>query len=58
MVTLPDRPSAVHVSTGDLPSAVLGFRAASQGRLFLEDYLDRPIEDLVSNLYGRANDRT
>jgi len=49
-----DYPHFCMISTGDLPSAVLGFRAASQGRLFLEDYLDRPIEDLVSDLYGRA----
>lgn len=39
------------------PSAALGFRVASTERLFLEDYLDDPIEVVVSSAFGRAIDR-
>jgi len=35
---------------GNEPSAVLGFRLAKEGRLFLEDYLDSPVEEVVSAL--------
>lgn len=39
------------------PSAALGFRVASTDRLFLEDYLDDPIELVVSAEFGRVIDR-
>ena len=35
------------------PAAALGYRVASEGPLFLEAYLDEPIEDLVSEAFGR-----
>ena len=34
------------------PSAALGFRLATDARLFLEDYLDLPIEAVVSHAFG------
>jgi thermostable hemolysin len=36
------------------PVAALGFRPASHGPLFLESYLDRPIEAAVSERFGRS----
>lgn len=35
------------------PSATLGYREAAAGPLFLETYLDRPVEDCVSAVMGR-----
>jgi len=37
--------------------AVLGYRRASEGRLFLETYLDRPIEDHLAVLLDAPVDR-
>jgi len=37
--------------------AALGFRIAANERLFLEAYLDDPVEVAVSRLYGRAISR-
>lgn len=34
--------------------AALGYRRAHRERLFLETYLDAPVEDVLSNLMGRA----
>lgn len=34
-------------------TAALGYRPASQGRLFLENYIDEPIEAAVSRAWGR-----
>ena len=39
------------------PSAALGFRMAATDRLFLEDYLDEPIEEAVSGIFGIAVSR-
>jgi hypothetical protein len=39
------------------PSAALGYRDAGAGPLFLEAYLDRAVEELVSNALGEAIDR-
>ncbi len=36
------------------PAATLGYRVASEGQLFLEAYLDQPIETIVSELFGTA----
>lgn len=38
-------------------AAALGYRSAADQRLFLEAYLDRPIEQAVSERLGRAVDR-
>jgi hypothetical protein len=37
--------------------ATCGYRRASAGFLFLEHYLDRPIEQAVADVYGRAISR-
>lgn len=39
------------------PRATLGYRDAGQGQLFLESYLDRPVEQLVSEAMGRSVER-
>jgi len=38
--------------------AVMGFRLASQGPLFLEYYLDEPIETVISNYLGKPVKRS
>jgi hypothetical protein len=38
-------------------SAVAGIRPAQSGPLFLEQYLDDPVEQVLSNRYGQAIDR-
>jgi hypothetical protein len=38
--------------------AALGYRRASEGALFLESYLDRPIEIELSKLLGRSTARS
>jgi thermostable hemolysin len=43
----------LHPGEAQKPVAALGFRLAHQGRLFLEHYLDEPIEDVVSERFGR-----
>lgn len=35
------------------PTAALGYRDASDGRLFLETYLDASVERIVSEIFGR-----
>jgi hypothetical protein len=40
-------------SVGEDPKAALGFRLASEERLFLEDYLDVPVEVAVSRALDR-----
>lgn len=41
----------------DSPKAALGYRMASEERLFLEAYLDQPIEQAVSDLFRRPTGR-
>ena len=55
-----DYPHYCMIAAGreEAPSAVLGFRSAGQGRLFLEDYLDVPIEAAVSRAFARSIDRS
>jgi Thermostable hemolysin len=43
---------------GDGPKAALGLRLADKGPLFLEQYLDRPIEDELRDALGRSFDRS
>jgi len=38
--------------------AVMGFRLAGQERLFLENYLDDPIEDVISRYLGKPVNRS
>ena len=47
-------PQLLRLSTdgGDIIAAA-GYRAAGESRLFLENYLDEPIEAVVSKYYGR-----
>nr|WP_294850542.1 thermostable hemolysin [uncultured Sphingomonas sp.] len=54
-----DYPYFCVVDPGDAgePKAALGYRIASEDRLFLEDYLDFPIEKAVSHLFGRVVER-
>jgi len=40
-------------STPSAPAAALGFRLANEGRLFLETYLDQPVDHLLSERFGR-----
>lgn len=35
------------------PAALLGYRRASEAALFLEAYLDRPVEDHLTQAFGR-----
>ncbi len=48
-----------HRLAGPATSAVLGYRRASHGALFLEAYLDQPIEQILTHALGRviARDR-
>lgn len=46
------------VSHGDVPKAVLGYRRAGEERLFLERYLDEPVEHCLSRALGRTVART
>lgn len=48
-----DYPRYRAVGQGGAPRAVLGWRRAESGRLFLETYLDEPVEALVSQALGR-----
>jgi len=43
----------VRHGTGQGCSAVLGYRRASEGALFLEVYLDRPVEHALGQVLGR-----
>jgi len=41
------------MQAGGVAAAALGYRRGSSGPLFLEVYLDRPVEELVSEALGR-----
>ncbi len=47
---------SVNASNGE-PLAVLGYRSALDGPLFLESYVREPIEQILSNRFGRQIDR-
>lgn len=49
-----------YVATGREPDrlAALGYRRASEGRLFLERYLDTPVEAALGSAFGRAIPRS
>lgn len=49
-----DYPTYLTVGQPEAPQAVLGFRAADDDPLFLERYVDRPIEQLVGERFGKA----
>lgn len=51
-------PTYLTIGAPDAPLAALGFRAAAEGALFLEAYLDRPIEAVVSERLGRLVPRS
>lgn len=44
-------------NAGEKLSAALGYRRAHQGRLFLEAYLDQPVEMALADVMGRHFDR-
>ena len=48
-----DYPTYLTIGPPEMPSAVLGFRAAEAAPLFLEVYLSRPIEVVLSEHFGR-----
>ena len=48
-----DYPAYLSIGAPDAPHAVLGFRTAGAEALFLERYLDRPIEVLLCERMGR-----
>jgi len=52
-------PQIMRVSdaSGDF-KAVMGFRLAGQERLFLESYLDDPVEDVISRYLGKPVNRS
>jgi Thermostable hemolysin len=52
-----DYPNFCVVEDKGVPRAVLGYRRASEGALFLEAYLDAPIEHIVSARLGYAVER-
>ncbi|MBP2278325.1 thermostable hemolysin [Sphingomonas sp. PL20] len=52
-----DYPEYLSVPGEAGPCATLGFRRASQSALFLERYLDAPIEQVLTTRFGRAIDR-
>ena len=53
-----DYPRYRAVESNGAPRAVLGWRRAAEGRLFLETYLDAPIEAAVRDAFGRPVART
>ena len=53
-----DYPTYLTVGAPDAPSATLGYRLAEGEALFLEVYLDRPIERLLAERLGRRVSRT
>ena len=53
-----DYPAYLTIGAPDLPQATLGYRLADGGALFLEAYLDRPIEALLTEVLGRPVPRT
>lgn len=52
-----DYPDYCSVGPSQAPLAVLGYRMAGAQSLFLECYLDRPVERVVSERLGRHVDR-
>lgn len=48
-----DYPTYLTVGAPDLPQAALGYRMANAGALFLEGYLDRPIEVVLTERLRR-----
>jgi len=53
-----DYPAYLSIGTPDAPHAVLGFRVAGAEALFLERYLDRPVEALLCDRLGRPVPRS
>ncbi len=53
-----DYPTYLTIGAPDVPQATLGYRLAGAGTLFLETYLDRPIEALLTERFGRPVPRT
>jgi hypothetical protein len=53
-----DYPAYLSIGAPDAPHAVLGFRTAGDEALFLERYLDRPVEVLLGERMGRPVPRT
>ncbi len=52
-----DYPNYCSVGPSNAPFAALGYRMAGAQPLFLECYLDRPVEQVVSERLGRQVDR-
>jgi hypothetical protein len=52
-----DYPTYLSVGAPEHPQAVLGFRGAAAGPIFLERYLDQTIEDVLSRKLGRPVSR-
>ena len=48
-----DYPTYLTVGAPDLPQAALGYRMANAGALFLEGYIDRPIEVVLTERFRR-----
>ena len=48
-----DYPAYLVIGKPEAPLAVLGFRAAGPQALFAERYIDRPIEQVLSERYAR-----
>jgi hypothetical protein len=48
-----DYPTYLTIGALEAPEAVLGFRPAGEASLFLERYLDRPIEMVLGERFGR-----
>lgn len=53
-----DYPAYLSIGAPDAPHAVLGFRTAGGDALFLERYLDRPIETMLTERMGRPIPRS
>lgn len=52
-----DYPTYLSVGAPEYPQAVLGFRGASAGPIFLERYLDQSIEHVLTQKLGRPVSR-
>lgn len=48
-----DYPAYLTIGAADAPRAVVGYRLAGTQTLFLETYLDRPIEDVLTDRLAR-----
>ena len=53
-----DYPTYLTVGVPEAPQAVVGFRTAGAAPLFLERYLDRPVETVLSERLGRPIPRS